>query len=84
MIETAPFFETYNFRYISEIVPLICDPGDDEQHGSSAVCDVHVLQALSRRVHLGKFVAESKFQVRHGGCVLSLDKGLASTVFAGD
>lgn len=51
-------------RYVSEIVPMICEPGDDEQHGSSVVCDVNALQALSRRVHLGKFVAESKFQVR--------------------
>lgn len=42
---------------------MICEPGDDEQHGSSVVCDVSALQALSRRVHLGKFVAESKFQV---------------------
>lgn len=50
-------------RYVSEIVPMICEPGDDEQHGSSVVCDVNALQALSRRVHLGKFVAESKFQV---------------------
>lgn len=49
-------------RYISEIVPVICEPGDDNQHGSSVVCDVNALQALSRRVHLGKFVAESKFQ----------------------
>lgn len=46
---------------------MICEPGDDEQHGSSVVCDVSVLQALSRRVHLGKFVAESKFQVSKGG-----------------
>ena len=44
---------------------MICEPGDDEQHGSSVVCDVNALQALSRRVHLGKFVAESKFQARH-------------------
>lgn len=42
---------------------MICEPGDDDQHGSSVVCDVNALQALSRRVHLGKFVAESKFQV---------------------
>ncbi|CAM9317282.1 unnamed protein product [Scytosiphon promiscuus] len=49
-------------RYVTDIVPMICEPGDDEQHGSSVVCDVNALQALSRRVHLGKFVAESKFQ----------------------
>lgn len=51
-------------RYMSEVVPMICEPGDDEQHGSSIICDINALQALSRRIHLGKFVAESKYQVR--------------------
>jgi chorismate mutase len=36
--------------------------GDDEQHGSTSLCDIAVLQALSRRVHYGKFVAESKYR----------------------
>ena len=35
--------------------------GDDEQHGSSVLCDIASMQALSRRIHYGKFVAESKF-----------------------
>lgn len=30
--------------------------------GSAAECDIAVLQALSRRIHFGKFVAEAKFQ----------------------
>lgn len=47
--------------YEKEIVPAICDSGDDKQYGSSAVCDVNVLQAVSKRIHYGKFVAESKF-----------------------
>lgn len=47
--------------YENEIVPAICDPGDDKQYGSSAVCDVNVLQAISKRIHYGKFVAESKY-----------------------
>jgi len=33
-----------------------------ENYGSAATCDVACLQALSRRVHFGKFVAEAKFQ----------------------
>lgn len=33
-----------------------------ENYGSAAVCDVEALQALSRRIHYGKFVAEVKFQ----------------------
>jgi len=48
--------------YVSEMIPLICAEGDDEQYGSSAVADVSCLQALSQRVHYGKFVAESKYR----------------------
>lgn len=33
-----------------------------ENYGSSATCDIACLQALSRRIHFGKFVAESKFR----------------------
>jgi chorismate mutase len=47
--------------YQDEIIPAICAAGDDEQYGSSAVCDVACLQALSKRIHYGKFVAESKY-----------------------
>ncbi len=46
--------------YEQEIVPLICRPGDDRQYGSSSLCDVTCLQAISKRVHYGKFVAEAK------------------------
>ncbi|OHD21769.1 MAG: chorismate mutase [Spirochaetes bacterium GWC1_27_15] len=47
--------------YINEILPLICKDQDDGNYGSSAVCDVNCLQALSKRIHYGKFVAESKY-----------------------
>lgn len=47
--------------YVEKIIDRLCLPGDDEQHGSSTLCDITVLQAISRRVHYGKFVAESKF-----------------------
>jgi chorismate mutase len=47
--------------YVEKIIDRLCVPGDDEQHGSSVLCDITALQALSRRVHYGKFVAESKF-----------------------
>ncbi len=46
--------------YEETLVPLICAPGDDRQYGSAGVCDVACLQALSKRIHYGKFVAESK------------------------
>ena len=55
--------------YIDHILPHACthygraERSDaQENYGSAAVCDVACLQALSRRVHFGKFVAESKFQ----------------------
>ena len=56
-------------RYISVVLPRVCkqfgrqDRGESlENYGSAATCDVSCLQALSRRIHFGKFVAESKFQ----------------------
>jgi chorismate mutase len=48
--------------YIHNIIPAFCRKGDDEQYGSSAVNDVAALQAISRRIHYGQFVAESKYQ----------------------
>ncbi|OCT44419.1 Chorismate mutase [Cladophialophora carrionii] len=56
-------------KYINEVLPEACrkfgraDRGEaKENYGSAATCDVACLQALSRRIHFGKFVAESKFQ----------------------
>jgi chorismate mutase len=49
-------------KYIDVIVPAIAKEGDDEQHGSTILADIAVLQALSKRVHYGKFVAESKYR----------------------
>jgi chorismate mutase len=46
-----------------QLVPQICEPGDDGHYGSSAENDVAVLQALGRRIHFGAlYVAESKYQ----------------------
>lgn len=52
--------------YLHSILPALCSANADlgekrENYGSAAVCDVECLQALSRRVHFGKFVAEVKF-----------------------
>ncbi|KAL9134259.1 MAG: hypothetical protein Q9175_004558 [Cornicularia normoerica] len=56
-------------KYIEVVLPRVCrefgreDRGEkQENYGSAATCDVACLQALSRRIHFGKFVAESKFQ----------------------
>lgn len=61
---------TIKDRYIREILPDVCPPparegsqGEtQENYGSASTCDVNCLQALSRRIHFGKFVAESKFR----------------------
>jgi chorismate mutase len=53
--------------YIERILPAACAhkeerPEQQENYGSAATCDVLCLQAISRRIHFGKFVAESKFR----------------------
>lgn len=48
--------------YFSRLLPRLVKEGDDGNCGSSAVCDTICLQALSKRIHYGKFVAEAKFQ----------------------
>eukprot|EP00871_Galdieria_phlegrea_P004690 jgi/Galph1/5221/GphlegSOOS_G3891.1 len=47
--------------YVTNIVPVICEHGDDQNYGSSAMYDVACLQAISKRIHYGKFIAEAKF-----------------------
>ncbi|CAM6103395.1 unnamed protein product [Calypogeia fissa] len=47
--------------YFDDILPKVAADGDDGNHGSAATCDIQCLQALSRRIHFGKFVAEVKF-----------------------
>jgi len=37
---------------------------DDGNYGSAATIDIEVLQAISKRVHYGKFIAESKFSAK--------------------
>uniref|UniRef100_A0A7S0RV80 chorismate mutase n=1 Tax=Pyramimonas obovata TaxID=1411642 RepID=A0A7S0RV80_9CHLO len=48
--------------YTKTLVPAICEAGDDNNYGSTCMFDVQVLQALSKRIHYGKFVAEAKFR----------------------
>lgn len=63
--------------YEREIVPTFCSPGDDGQWGSSTVNDISLLQALSKRVHYGKFVAESKYRketARYDAWILAKDE----------
>ena len=39
----------------------MCEGGDDNNYGSASLCDLSCLQTISRRIHYGKYVAESKF-----------------------
>jgi chorismate mutase len=48
--------------YVTSILPQISVDGDCGNYGSSACSDVQCLQALSKRIHYGKFIAEAKFQ----------------------
>ncbi|GAB2299030.1 Chorismate mutase 1-like protein [Dionaea muscipula] len=48
--------------YFLDLLPRLVMDGDDGNCGSAAVCDTICLQALSKRIHYGKFVAEAKFQ----------------------
>ncbi|ESQ41036.1 hypothetical protein EUTSA_v10014419mg [Eutrema salsugineum] len=48
--------------YFKELLPLFVKPGDDGNYVSTAASDLACLQALSRRIHYGKFVAEVKFR----------------------
>jgi len=50
---------------LEKILPMICEDADDKrEYGSTANCDLNALQAISKRIHYGKFVAEAKFQAQ--------------------
>ncbi len=70
--------------YEAEIIPHICQPGDDKQYGSSSMCDVTCLQVFSKRIHYGKFAAESKFRGDPEGyrslCVAGDKEGLMKKI----
>ncbi|XP_057754056.1 chorismate mutase 1, chloroplastic-like [Arachis stenosperma] len=48
--------------YFRDLIPRLVKEGNDGNYGSTSVCDTLCLQALSKRIHYGKFVAEAKFQ----------------------
>ena len=48
--------------YTSSVLGAITEEGDDNNYGSSVLNDVACLQALSKRIHFGKFVAEAKYR----------------------
>lgn len=48
--------------YREVVVPRVAKDGDDGHYGSSVTIDVSVLQALSKRIHYGKNIAEAKWR----------------------
>ncbi|EJU03044.1 chorismate mutase [Dacryopinax primogenitus] len=48
---------------------------DDGNWGSAATVDVSVLQAISKRVHYGKFVSESKFRSKPSAFIPHIQAG---------
>lgn len=62
-------------KYLNVVLPAITDKGDDEQHGSTVLADIAALQALSKRIHYGKFVAESKYRSNPNGFQRLVDDG---------
>ncbi|KAM7459569.1 hypothetical protein LguiA_036563 [Lonicera macranthoides] len=47
--------------YFNELLPLFVVEGDNGNYVPTVACDLDCLQALSRRIHYGKYVAEVKF-----------------------
>lgn len=46
-----------------DLIPLICEPGDDGQYGSTVEHDVFAVQAIARRIHFGSmYISERKYR----------------------
>ncbi|KAK9699885.1 hypothetical protein RND81_08G202000 [Saponaria officinalis] len=48
--------------YLNKFLPLLAAKGDDGNYALSVSADLVCLQAISRRIHYGKYVAEVKFR----------------------
>ncbi|CAJ1947484.1 unnamed protein product [Sphenostylis stenocarpa] len=46
--------------YLHELLPLLATSGDDGNYAQTETSDLSLLQAISRRIHYGKFVAEDR------------------------
>ncbi|KAK8566022.1 hypothetical protein V6N12_059565 [Hibiscus sabdariffa] len=63
-----PIADTININpkvwqmYFKNIIPKLAKEGDDGNCRSTAICDTMCLQALSKRIHYGKYVAECKYR----------------------
>ena len=73
-IEEEPLLYNYNMsteynnikkNIIIEYIKFIKDntiPGDDNNYGSTCICDINLIQAISKRMFLGKIVALTKLK----------------------
>lgn len=64
--------------YFKDLLPRLVKEGNDGNCGSAATCDSTCLQALSKRIHYGKFVAEAKFRASpadYEAAIKAQDKG---------
>lgn len=60
---TITFNQEILTRYPEEVAKeLASSDGEDQHFGSTSLCDIALIQALSYRIHYGKLVAESKFR----------------------
>lgn len=48
--------------YVNQFLPLLAAKGDDGNYALAVASDLACLQAISRRIHYGKYVAEVKFR----------------------
>jgi chorismate mutase len=48
--------------YFDGLLPLFTVDGDDGSYAETVALDFACLQVLSRRIHIGKYVAEVKFK----------------------
>lgn len=55
---------------------------DDGNYGSATTVDVEVLQAISKRVHYGKFVSESKFRQNPAAFIPHIQQGNTESLAA--
>jgi len=68
--------------YTAKILDELCGDADsdDGEYGSTCGADIAVLQALSKRIHYGKFVAEAKFQAEREFFTKMIQKNDASGI----
>lgn len=64
--------------YFNDLLPLFTAKGDDRNYATTASSDLTCLQALSRRIHYGMFVAEVKYRDApqdYGPAIRAKDRG---------